>query len=130
MREVTGDGGEKRLGMIRNLTRSTALAADVERCGTVLSRGRGLMLRARLREGEALLFPFTRPQRPWIHMLFVFFPVDMVFLSAEGVVCHLVRAKPFQLRIVPPVEVSALIELPAGTIAKSRTALGDRIALS
>ncbi len=116
--------------MIRNLTRDTVLAAAVERCDSVFSRGRGLMFRSRLRESEALLFPFSREQRPWIHMLFVFFPVDMVFISAEGKVVHLTRAEPFQLRIVPSVPVAALIELPSGSISKSRTALGDRIAFS
>ena len=116
--------------MIRNLTRDTVLAAAAERCDSVFSQGRGLMFRSRLREGTALLFPFSREQRPWIHMLFVFFPVDMVFLSSEGKVAHLATAKPFQLRIVPSVPVAALIELPQWAIAKSRTSLGDRIAIS
>ena len=87
-----------------------------------------MMFRLPLKAGHAYLFPFEPPQRPWIHMVFVFFPIDIIFLDDKSKAIYLVEsARPFQLRITPPVPISALIELPAGTITKSKTKLGDSI---
>ena len=113
--------------MITNETRGTPLAQRITRCDTLLAKARGLMFSRGLQEGGCLLFSFSQPERPWIHMLFVFFPVDMLFLDKDGIVAHIVEARPFQLRIVPPVPVLTLIELPTGTIRKSGTREGDRV---
>ena len=114
--------------MIRNKTRDTVLAKKVTLCTTFLSKARGLMFRAPLKKDEAFLLTFPKPRKVWIHMLFVFFPIDQIFLNAEGEVVHLVEsARPFQLRIVPSVPVSSLIELPVGTIQQTKTKLGDSI---
>lgn len=114
--------------MIRNKTRDTVLAKKVTICNTLLSRTRGLMFHAPLKKDEAFLFTFPQQRKVWIHMLFVFFPIDQVFLDEKGKVVHLVEsARPFQLRIVPSVPISALIELPANTIKQTKTKLGDSI---
>lgn len=107
------------------------LANTITVCNTLPSRTRGLMFHAPLKKGEAFLFTFPQLRRVWIHMLFVFFPVDMVFLDSAGKVVHLIEsARPFRLRIVPPVPISILIELPAGAIKSSKTRLGDSIQLN
>ncbi len=113
--------------MIRNKTRDTILAEEVKRCDSMFSRASGLMFRFPLKAGHAYLFPFDPPQRPWIHMLFVFFPIDMIFLDENNKVVHLEEAKPFQLRIVPRADTIILLELPPGTIELSKTQLGDTI---
>lgn len=114
--------------MIRNKTRDIVLGENITLCDTLLSRSRGLMFHSSLKEGEAFIFTFPQPRKVWIHMLFVFFPIDQIFLDNAGKVVHLVEsARPFQLRIVPSVPISTLIELPAGTITQSQTKLGDKI---
>ena len=113
--------------MIRNTTRGTILAEKVKLCDTILSRARGLMFRLPLKAGHAYFFPFNPPERPWIHMLFVFFPIDMVFLDENNKVVHLEEARPFQLKIMPGADTAALLELPPGTIDYSKTQLGDII---
>ena len=117
--------------MIFNKTRKTVLASKVTACDTPWKRTLGLMFHAKLQKGEAFLFTFPRPRRVWIHMLFVFFPIDMVFLDDKGKIVHIVRsARPFQLRIVPPVPISALIELPENTIARTSTRAGDSLGIA
>ncbi len=114
--------------MILNKTRKTVLASEVTPCDTPWKRTRGLMFRAPLGKGEAFLFTFPRPRRAWIHMLFVFFPIDMAFLDNKGKIVHIIEsARPFRLRIVPPVPISALIELPENTFARTSTRVGDSL---
>lgn len=112
--------------MILNKTRKTVLASEVTLCDTPWKRTRGLMFRASLQKDEAFIFTFPQPRKVWIHMLFVFFPIDMIFLNDRGKIVHLIEsARPFQLRIVPPVPISALIELPENTIATTSMEAGD-----
>jgi hypothetical protein len=55
------------------------------------------------------------------------FPIDVVFVSADGKVVGLVPELP-PCRIGPIVrEASFVLELPAGTIAETGTQVGDRI---
>ena len=114
----------------RNLTRGTTLATDVEMATSFLARFMGLMGRASLASGRALWLPDNG-----IHMFFMRFPIDAVFVGArqaDGAMPILaLRANlaPWT-GMVPLVRGAAgLLELPAGTIAATRTELGDRISL-
>jgi len=113
--------------MIENTTRGTILAESIETCKTTLEKARGLMFRTSFSHGTILLFPFDPPQKPWIHMLFVFFPVDMLFLDKLNRVVYIHEAHPFEMFIRPPVSISFLLELPAGNIEASQTVIGDKI---
>ncbi|HWP62975.1 MAG TPA: DUF192 domain-containing protein [Candidatus Binatia bacterium] len=110
----------------RNLTRERLLASDLEVAGSFWARFRGLMGRAALPPGRGLYLPDNG-----IHMLFMRFPIDAVFLgrpepSGE---CRVVAVRS-NLRpwwgLVPYVRGAvAVLELPAGTIAATGTAVGD-----
>jgi uncharacterized protein len=113
---------------LRNLTKKTALAKEVLLCASLCSQMRGLMFSRRI-DGKALVMVFGRERIVALHMLFVFFPIDIVFLDRSRKVVELVRgAKPFISQIVPKNKALYVIELPAGVIGKSRTAVGDRLA--
>ncbi len=56
------------------------LASDVDTAASVWMRFRGLMGRAGLRAGEGLWFPGDAS----IHMLFMRFAIDAIFLAPEG----------------------------------------------
>lgn len=87
-----------------------------------LFRTRGLLGRERLAEGEGILLSPCNS----IHMLFMAFPIDAVFLDKHGVVLHLCeRLSPW--RFSPIVwRSSAVLEIAAGTIAMQRIRQRDQ----
>jgi uncharacterized protein len=117
----------------RNLTRETVLATSVETAGGLWGKFMGLMGRPSLPPGAGLWLPGGNG----IHMMFMRFPIDAVFVgrpdaSAGG--ARAVVSVHAGLRtwwgIVPLVRsANGVLELSVGTIAASGTAVGDRILL-
>ena len=115
----------------RNLTRDSVLATDVESGDGLWAKFMGLMGRASLPAGAGLWLPDSNG----IHMMFMRFPIDAIFVSrpdADGARV-VVSARP-DLRawwgLVLFVRAGhGVLELPAGTIAASGTTVGDRILL-
>ena len=90
---------------------------------TFFSRMTGLLNRKSLKKDEALVI--TKCQS--IHMLFMRFTIDAIFVDKNNCVVGLVKAiKPFQLS---PIffKASYVIEAPAGIIVQTETDLGDKI---
>jgi uncharacterized membrane protein (UPF0127 family) len=116
-------------GRARNLDRSTVLAERLETAGSLWAKFMGLMGRPSLPAGDGLWLPASNG----IHMMFMRFPIDAVFVSkpgADGV--RTVRSVHRGLRawtgLVPLVRgADGVLELPVGTIDASDTAVGDRI---
>ena len=126
----------------RNLSRATELADNLEVADGLWGRFLGLMGRPGLQPGAGLWLTGNG-----IHMMFMRFPIDAVFLGrsdgdeagGEGAAAGREGARPVisvhrGLRawtgIVPLVRgADGVLELPVGTIDRSRTAVGDRIAL-
>lgn len=111
---------------IVNESRGTTLAA-AEHARGPWKRLVGLMGRAVFPAGSGLILaPCTG-----LHTCFVRFPIDLVYLRldraspTDGHVAGL-RAglRPFR---IAPVCADLVVELPAGTIARTATAIGDRI---
>lgn len=116
---------------MRLINRSTGklLASEVELVDTFWRRFRGLMLRRRFPRGKALLFKFTKPGRHSVHMWFVRFPIDLVYLDLNFRVVELrVRLKPWRF-YRPKATANYLIELPTGTISLSHLKIGHKISL-
>ena len=108
---------------IRNVTRDTLLAQKAELADTPLKRVKGLLGRNALARGQALVI---RPCNS-VHMLFMKFAIDVVFVDGQNQVVGLcVNLRPFQLS---PIfwKSACAIELPAGTIDWTKTGLGDTI---
>jgi uncharacterized membrane protein (UPF0127 family) len=115
----------------RNVTRDTILATDVEQATSFLARFLGLMGRAGLPEGHGLWLPDDG-----IHMFFMRFPIDAVFLGQRGpdgtrpIVALHADLAPWR-GIVPLVRgASGLLELPAGTIRATRAEVGDLVSVA
>ncbi len=91
--------------MLTNLTTGETLAGTVTRCDTFWKRGRGLMFRGRqaVADGRVLLFVEGRESvaQTTIHMLFVFFPIAVVWLDGEKRVVDKVLARPFRPYYAP-----------------------------
>ena len=110
-------------------TAGEILALDVELANTFWGRLRGLMFRRRFPHGRALLFKFRKPGRHSVHMFFVRFPIDLIYLNSDFKVVELrARLKPWRV-YRPKTAVSHLVELPAGTIARSGVGIGHKISL-
>ncbi len=115
----------------RNETRQTVLAARLELGTSLWARFRGLMGRRALPLGAGLWLGGTNG----IHMLFMRFPIDAVFLGkARGdglrTVLAVRRALPPWTGVVPLVRgADGVLELPAGTIDATGTQAGDEIRL-
>jgi hypothetical protein len=107
-----------------NLVLSEAEVAD-----SFWKRFRGLMLRRKFPRGGTLLFKFKKPGRYSIHMFFMWFPIDLVYLDPSfRVVETRERLKPW--RVYRPKNKSQyLLELPAGTISGLKIKIGQKIPL-
>ena len=105
-----------------NLTQNTVVASQVIIADTFFSRMKGLLGREKLGAGEGLVITHCRS----IHMLFMKFSIDAVFLDKNDQVVGLVeRIRPYGFSPVF-LKAVAVLEVNAGTIAASKTGLGDR----
>lgn len=109
--------------LITNETRQATLAHAAVRAATFLTRGKGLMFASSLLQGGGLVIEPCNS----IHMFFMRFPLDVLFLDAQERVVFMYRGiKPWRVgRVVRGAKVA--IELPAGTIDETGTQLGDKI---
>ncbi|MFA6378504.1 MAG: DUF192 domain-containing protein [Candidatus Omnitrophota bacterium] len=106
---------------IYNKTQQTLLASKVFFADHFLKRAIGLLGRKSLAPGEALIIPYCQA----IHMFFMQFSIDVVFVSKTYQVVGLVpNIKPFYLS---PFFLKAFfaIELEEGVIEKTKIKKGD-----
>lgn len=114
--------------MIFNRAKNRVLTNRHRICDTVFSQAKGLMFSTRIRD-FGLFFPLARERKEAVHMFFVFYPIDILFLDpARRVVDMKSNFKPFTAYI-PKKRCMFIVELPVGTIKKSNTTLGDVISL-
>ena len=107
--------------MISNKTKGFIIAEKHYNCRSVFSKSHGLMFS----RPKVLVFYFSKPARVSLHMWFVFFPIDVLFLDEHNTVVEVKKNfKPFSFYI-PSKKVVTLIEAPAGKIRDTR--VGDII---
>ncbi|MFB6296044.1 MAG: DUF192 domain-containing protein [Halobacteriales archaeon] len=88
------------------------LAEEVEVADTLLAKVKGLRFRRSFPEGHALVFPFDAAGRRDVDMLFVPFPIDVLWLVGEQVE----RVETLRPWIGFGItRADTLVELPAGT---------------
>jgi hypothetical protein len=77
---------------------------------------KGLMFEKKEKHDYALVFKMHSESRIGcsLHMLFVFFPIDTLFLSSEKKVVDKARLVPWQLNYTPKKAARYVVELPAG----------------
>jgi uncharacterized protein len=107
---------------ILNLTRQTVLADSAEVANHSAARNKGLLGRTGLAAGEGLwIVPCES-----VHTFFMKFPIDLVYIDRHKIVKK-VRSDVGPWRISACLSAHSVIELPAGTIDKTRTARGDKL---
>ncbi len=108
---------------IINKTKNFVLASDATEAKSLLGRMKGLLGKKGFQKGEGLVIPACK----CIHMFFMKFPIDVIFLSKDNRVVGIIKKiKPFRMS---PYFSSAqkAVELPAGIIEESETMMGDDI---
>ena len=110
MRLIKGDG--------------TVVADPLEVATNVLTQGLGLMGRARLPERGGLMIERCNG----IHMMFMRFPIDAVFLDRSGRVVRVVERLAPWIGLVPFVRrANRVVELPAGAASRLQLRPGDEL---
>ncbi len=109
-----------------NRTRQAVLVDKGTVAASAWSRLVGLLGHRPLQAGEGLLLRGEKA----IHTIGMGFPIDVLFLDKEGRVVHLYHGMA-PLRASPFIRQAAnVLEMPAGTLERTSTQLGDVIELS
>jgi len=115
----------------RNVTRESDLAISLEVAGSLWAKFMGLMGRPSLAAGAGLWLPDSNG----IHMMFMRFPIDAVFVGrADAAGLRRVVSVHPELRawtgLVPLIRgAHGVLELPVGTIWATGTTVGDLVAI-
>lgn len=110
---------------VQNRTRGTTLGERVKVASSTLDRTVGLLRTPSLEPGEGLWIE----RSPSIHMFFMPYAIDAVFVSKQGRVTKVAaNLKPWRVVWWAPGARDCL-ELPAGAAAESETRVGDELAL-
>ncbi len=110
---------------IVNLTRDTLLADRAELAISLGQRLKGLLGRHALDRGEGLVI---KPCSS-VHTFFMRFAIDVVFVDRTSRVVKTIEdMRPYRASN-PFLSALLTIELPAGTIRRTNTRVGDQLAL-
>jgi len=110
---------------IVNSTKDTVLAESYDEARTWKEQFRGLMFK----EITPLVFVFDKEQRVDLHSWFCKGAIDLVFLNDEWEVVEIFREWSPWRTYRSNNRALFLLELPAGTVFKSRTEVGDTLQL-
>lgn len=109
--------GPKRL---LNTTRNSVLATVVEAAFTSSERRTGLLSRETFEPGHALIIAPSNA----IHTFFMKFPIDVIYFARDGeVVKSRENLRPW--RVSGALRGYGVVELPAGTLARTPVSRGD-----
>jgi uncharacterized protein len=117
-------GGSAESYILQNRRTDRVIAGEIEPAFESKARNRGLLGRAGLDEGSALILAPCSS----IHTFFMRFAIDVLFVARDGRVLKLYPALP-AWRIAFAFRAFAAIELSAGAAAASDTRSGDSVVL-
>ena len=107
-------------------TDGTVVAQPLEEATNFFTQGMGLMFRRALPDGGGLLIY----RCSGIHMMFMRFPIDAVFLDKSNTVVRVYHRLLPWIGLIPFVwRADRVAELPAGTARRLQLRPGDRLAL-
>jgi hypothetical protein len=114
------------LHRVTNDSRGTILGDRIRVARSTLERTVGLLRTPQLGRGEGLWIE----RSPSIHMFFMRYAIDAVFVAADGRVAKIVpNLKPWRV-VWWARGARDCLELPAGAVAASGTRVGDRLELT
>ena len=112
--------------MVKNTTRRTTLSDNYRVLVSKWSQALGLMLS--LNKNKSMVFNFKDERRVALHMLFVFYPIDVLFLDASKKIVEIKEGfRPFTFYTSESDKIKYVVELPKNAINCSKTKLNDKI---
>lgn len=107
--------------IVRNITRNTTISKDLKIASSFQDRMFGLLLK---RNPRSLLFK----TKFGIHTFFLKQSIDVLVLNSENEVIKGKTVNPNKIFIYNP-RYDTVIELPQGSLRKSKTKIGDKLIL-
>jgi len=113
--------------MLSNPDSKETISGKVRFADTSLKRLRGLMFEQEKNFDYALVFELPSETRfgASVHMMFVFFPIDIVFLDSQKRVVDKATLNPWEMNYIPKKAAKYFVELPKGKAKNIR--LGNRL---
>jgi len=118
--------------MIRNKTKNLTLITEIELADSMFLKARGLMFRKEMDSKKGMLFTFNKQERTGIWMLFMRFPIDLVYLDSQKRIINIYEnIRPIGLNpgtwkvYYPETPAKYILELSRGTVKQTGTELGD-----
>ena len=111
---------------VLNLTRGTTVGDRIRVARTIRDRTVGLLGTPRMEPGDGMWIE----RAPSIHMFFMPYAIDAVFIGKEGRVAKVVEnLKPWRV-VWWARGARDCLELPVGTVAMAQIRLGDRLSIA
>ena len=104
----------------------TAIAENIEFARTVVSQTLGMMFCRHIPPGYAMVFVLKKPSSVNVHMLFMRFPIDVIFLNDEKKIAGLSRLNPWTGHKAMK-NVKYVIETHAGAIEEYDLSTGGQM---
>ena len=102
--------------MLINSSTKQIISKKTKIANTSFLRFKGLMFEKKENFNYALIFELNKESKigSSVHMMFVFFPIDIVFLDSEKKVVDIVTLNPWKLNYTPKKPAKYFIELEQG----------------
>ncbi len=112
--------------LIRNATKKKIIANNAKLCNDIFSKLIGLMF-SKNNKKNALILKFAEEKIISLHMFFVFYPIDVIFLNKNKIIVDKKENfKPFTFYKSRKKAMYA-VELPNGTVKQTKTRIGDKV---
>ena len=102
------------------------IAKNIEFARTMLAQSLGLMFRKSMPHSYSMIFTLKKPSQVNVHMLFVFFRIDVIFLNEEKRVMDFSQLKPW-VGYKAMNDIKYVLEMKAGTIDKFNLSEGGQM---
>ncbi|MBI2650682.1 DUF192 domain-containing protein [Candidatus Woesearchaeota archaeon] len=110
---------------VRNTTKNRIIDENFKLCDGIFSKFIGLMFSAK--QSNALIFKFSKEKIIALHMLFVFYPIDVLFLDKNKIVIDIKENfRPFTFYKSRKKAMYA-VEMVNGVVKRTKTGIGDKI---
>ena len=104
---------------------SKIIASNILYADTFFKKIKGLMFRSKLDSDSVMVFIFKKPTKVNIHMLFVPFPIDIIFLDANKRIVSFKSLRAWIGFAFSKKKISYLLEANKGFITKHNLKEGD-----
>lgn len=120
---------------IVNVSKNTILCDKVKIATKSSAKAKGLMFRRSMKEKEGFLMEFQKETKPKIWMLFMRFPIDIIFINKQKKVVDIktnalpLTKNPKTWKLYQPKEKCKwVLEIKSNSAKKTKTEVGDQLA--